>query len=136
YDIRDYRNYWAVPDEQQNWMDQAWYDNPYYIVNEIVHSSDYNILNGYLNTQYTANDWLKINARLGSDFYSSQDKYRNPIGAVGGWSKLGYFSTTRGGGYSVNGDLMVTVNKSVGDFDLEGFVGSSINYRNSDTQNG
>ncbi len=136
YDIRDYKNYWKTPDEQQNWMDQSWYDNPYYIVNEIIHKSDYNILNGFLNTQYKSGDWLTINARLGSDFYSSQDKYQNPIGAVGGWNRLGYFSTTRAGGYSVNGDLMATVRKQINDFHLEGFIGTGINYRNNDSQNG
>ncbi len=136
YDIRDYKNYWVTPNEKQNWMDASWYDNPYFIVNEIVHSNDYSILNGYLNTEFKANDWLTVNARLGSDSYSQLDKYRNPIGAVGGWDKLGYFSTTRQGGYSVNGDLMVTAKKQVKDFFLEAFVGTGLNYRNSDSQSG
>lgn len=38
YDIRDYKNYWIKQDEQQNWMDTKWYDNPYFIANEIVRS--------------------------------------------------------------------------------------------------
>ena len=48
YDIRDYKNYWIKQDEQQNWMDTKWYDNPYFIANEIVRSSDYDLINGYL----------------------------------------------------------------------------------------
>ncbi|ULT25557.1 hypothetical protein KUH03_00635 [Sphingobacterium sp. E70] len=83
YDIRDYKNYWVTPNEKQNWMDASWYDNPYFIANEIVHSGDYNILNGYLNTEFKSNDWLTITARLGSDVYSQLDQYQNPIGAVG-----------------------------------------------------
>lgn len=135
YAITDYKNYWKTPDEHQNWMDLSWYDNPYYIVNEIIHRNDYNILNGFLNTQYTSGDWLTINARMGTDFYSSLDQYQNPVGAVGGWHKLGYYSTTRAGGYSVNTDLMVTVRKQIADFNLEGFIGTGLNYRNNDSQN-
>ncbi|GAA4180040.1 SusC/RagA family TonB-linked outer membrane protein [Sphingobacterium ginsenosidimutans] len=136
YDIRDYKNYWVTPNEKQNWMDASWYDNPYFIANEIVHSGDYNILNGYLNTEFKSNDWLTITARLGSDVYSQLDQYQNPIGAVGGWHRLGYFSTSREGGYSVNGDLMATAKKQFGQFNVEGFVGTGINYRNKDNQNG
>ncbi|MFU1856543.1 SusC/RagA family TonB-linked outer membrane protein [Sphingobacterium sp. NGMCC 1.201703] len=136
YDIRDYKNYWVTPHEKQNWMDASWYDNPYFIANEIVHSNDYNILNGYLNTEFKANDWLTINARLGSDMYSQLDQYRNPIGAVGGWNKLGYFSNTRQGGYSVNGDLMATAKKQINQFAFEAFLGTGLNYRNNDSQSG
>ena len=136
YDIRDYKNYWVTPDEKQNWMDASWYDNPYFIVNEIRHANDYNILNGYLNTEFKSTDWLTINARLGSDVYSQLDQWQNPIGAVGGWNKLGYFSTTRQGGYSLNGDLMATAKKQFNQFFIEGFVGTGLNYRNNDSQNG
>jgi TonB-linked SusC/RagA family outer membrane protein len=136
YDVRDYRNYWETPNEKQNWMDASWYDNPYFIVNEILNSSDYNILNGYLNSNFEATNWLTITARVGSDTYSRSDKTRNPIGAVGGRDRLGYFSTTRAGGYSVNGDLMALAKKTVGDFALEGFIGTGIDYTNSDSQTG
>lgn len=136
YDIRDYKNYWVTPDEKQNWMDASWYDNPYFIANEIKHANDYNILNGYLNTEFKSTDWLTINARLGSDVYSQHDQWQNPIGAVGGWNKLGYFSTTREGGYSLNGDLMATAKKQFNQFYVEGFVGTGLNYRNNDSQNG
>ena len=47
YDIRDYADYWVIPNEKQNWMDASWYDNPYFIANEITHSNDYDVLNGF-----------------------------------------------------------------------------------------
>ena len=31
YDIRDYKDYWVVPNKTQNWMYTNWYDNPYLI---------------------------------------------------------------------------------------------------------
>lgn len=29
YDLRDYKDYWLVPNEKQNWHYTDWYDNPY-----------------------------------------------------------------------------------------------------------
>lgn len=136
YDIRDYQDYWEIPDEKPNWMDTDWYDNPYFIVNEIVHANDYNVMNGYFNTGFEVNSWLNLNARFGADMYSQLDNWRNPIGAVGGWSKLGYYSVRRQGGYSINGDFMATAEKRFNDFNVEGFVGAGINYRNNDSQTG
>ena len=28
YDLRDYKDYWLVPNEKQNWHYTDWYDNP------------------------------------------------------------------------------------------------------------
>lgn len=134
YDIRDYKNYWVIPNEQQNWMDTNWYDNPYFIANEITRSNDYDIVNGYLNGEYKAADWLKFVARLGVDHYSSLDKWKNSKGAVGGWHKLGYYGVERDGAYSINGDVMAMFDKKVGDFNLEGFVGGSLFYKNNNSQ--
>lgn len=134
YDIRDYKDYWVIQDEQQNWMDKSWYDNPYFIVNEIIHQNDYNVVNGYFNTTFKTSDWLKLQARVGADMFSQLDKWRNPISAVGGWDKLGYFGVNRQGGYSVNTDFMATAEKQWGEFHLEGFAGMGLNYRNEDKQ--
>ena len=136
YDIRDYKDYWIIPNEKQNWMDGSWYDNPYFIANEIVHSNDYDVVNGYLNAEYETTDWLKMVARIGVDHYSQLDQWRNPMGAVGGWNKKGYYSTTRAGGYSVNGDAMAMADKKVGNFRVEGLIGAALTYRNNDSQNG
>ena len=48
-DIRDYKNYWLKKNEVQNWPNKVWYDNPYFIANEIIHSSDYDVVNGFMN---------------------------------------------------------------------------------------
>ena len=41
FDVRDFKNYWKVKDQVQNWPYTAWYDNPYYIVNERINNKDY-----------------------------------------------------------------------------------------------
>lgn len=141
YDIRDYRNYWITPGEKQNWMDSNWYDNPYFIANEITRSSDYDLVNGYLSAAYDFTPWLKLSVRSGLDSYSQKKQWKNPISAVGGWSKKGYYSIQRLGGYSLNNDIMLAADHTFGDFRIDGFVGGTIYLWKSDniigeTQNG
>jgi len=143
YDIRDYRNYWVKDKEgvEQNWMDKVWYSNPYYIANEILQSDDYDILNGFMTANYQITPWLNAMYRTGVDSYSQKKDYRNPIGAVGGWNNNGYYAIRREGGYSLNNDVLITADKQIQDFVLEGLVGASIYYTQYDqmtveTQNG
>ena len=72
YDIRDYKNYWVKKDVQQNWMDKNWYDNPYFIANEITQSSYYDIVNGFMSATYDFTSWLKLSIRSGIDSYSEK----------------------------------------------------------------
>lgn len=141
YDIRDYKDYWIKTDEQQNWMDTKWYDNPYFIAHEIVQSSDYDLINGYLSTSYDFTPWLKFSLRSGLDSYSQKKEWRNPISAVGGWYNKGYYALQRLGGYSLNNDFMLSADHKFGDFSIDGFVGGTVYYWKSDnilseTQNG
>jgi TonB-linked SusC/RagA family outer membrane protein len=143
YDVRDYKNYWVAGKENvlQNWMENTWYDNPYFIANEILRSDDYNLTNGYVNASYDIKPWLKAVLRSGMDTYSQTNKYRNAISAVGGWNKKGYYSITKTDAFNLNNDLMLTANGKVGDFRVDGLIGGSIyyrekNYLNVETQNG
>lgn len=141
YDIRDYRNYWITKNEQQNWMDTNWYDNPYFIANEITRSKDYSLLNGYLSAKYDFTPWLQLFIRSGLDTYSTKNEWKNPMSALGGWNKNGYYCLQRDGGYSLNEDAMLSAKHKFGDFELDGLLGGSIYYWKSDnimaeTQNG
>ncbi len=143
YDIRDYKNYWVSGKEniQQNWMENTWYDNPYFIANEILRSDNYNLTNGYINVNYQIKPWLKAVLRSGMDTYSETIEWRNPISAVGGWNKKGYYSLTKRDAFSINNDMMLLSENSFGKFQVNGLIGGSIYYRdysslNSETQNG
>lgn len=141
YDIRDYRNYWVKPDEQQNWMDNNWYDNPYFIANEITRASDRDMVNGYLSASYDFTSWLKLSLRSGLDSYSEKKEWKNPKSASGGWDKNGYYCLQRLGGYSLNNDFILAADHKFGDFNVDGFVGGTVYYWKSDnlmgeTQNG
>lgn len=135
-DIRDYKNYWKKENVEQNWPNQVWYDNPYFIANEIIHSSDYDFVNGFLTTSYEIAPWLKASLRSGVDMYSEREKWRNSIGAFGGWNKKGYYEEQRKGGYSVNNDFIVTADHKFGDFSVDGFIGGTLYFYQNDKLNG
>lgn len=140
-DIRDYKNYWAKENEVQNWMDKNWYDNPYYIANEIIRNQHYDLTNGHLNTSYDITPWLKASLRSGLDVYSQKEEWKNPIGSSGGWSKKGYYAFRRTSGYSLNNDVMLMADKTIEDFSINGLFGGSVYYYEYDlitaeTQNG
>ena len=116
-DIRDYKNYWLKKNEVQNWPNKVWYDNPYFIANEIIHSSDYDVVNGFMNAKYDFTPWLRASLRTGVDMYTEREIWRNSIGAYGGWDKKGYYEEQRKGGYSINNDIIISADKKFGDHD-------------------
>ena len=134
YDIRDYKNYWKVQDEQSNWWDRGgWYDNPYYMANELIHSSDYDVVNAFINASYEFTPWLKLAVRSGADVYTQQQEWRAPVGSVSGkGDKKGYYATGRSGGYSMNNDAMLMANHKFGDFSVDGFIGGNVYFYQND----
>ena len=141
WDVRDYRNYWRVKDTEQNWYNETYYNNPYYIANEIVGSSDFDKINGFASGSYEITPWLKAMLRAGIDSYSTRKEWRNPVGAYGAWDKKGYYELQTPNGYSINTDFMLMANHKFGQFSLDGFVGGNIyfyqdNKHTSHTKNG
>ena len=135
-DIRDYKDYWLVKDQEQNWPNKVWYDNPYFIANEIVHSSDYDIVNAFMNLSYDFTSWLKASLRTGVDSYKEKQIWRNSIGAYGGWNKKGYFEERHTNGLSVNNDFIITAKQKIGDFTIDGLLGTSLYYYQDNLING
>lgn len=132
YDVRDYRNYWVdgKKDIEQNWMDPAWYDNPYFLAYERVNPNHYDITNGYFNLNYDFTGWLKMVTRVGADVYRNRTESRQ---AISSRSNLkGSYSITTNTGYSVNGDAMLMADYKTGDFGIDGFFGGAINFYETD----
>ena len=141
YDVRDYKNYWRKKDEEQNWMNDVWYDNPYYLAHEMTSSNDYDKVNTYLSGKYDIMPWLNFSMRAGADAYASRTEKKNAMSARGGWDKNGYFYTSKSTGFSFKGDALLSANHSFGDFAIDGFVGGTIYYYyddaiSSNTRNG
>lgn len=134
YDIRDYKNYWRIKDEQSNWWDQGgWYDNPYYIANELTSSDNYDVVNAFVNASYDITSWLKLSLRSGADMYTEKSETKAPVGSVTGkGEKKGYYSIYQKRGFSTNNDIMLTAEHKFGDISVDGFVGGNIYYYQND----
>jgi TonB-linked SusC/RagA family outer membrane protein len=132
WDVRDYSDYWLVKDKQQNWFNNDWYDNPYFVANEVVKKSDRDVLNGFINASYKLNSWLKLSLRAGLDSHLDRFISQNPVNARNAWSKYGYFRNEKYSGYSLNNDLFLSIDKTAGDFRIEGLLGGTLFYNKED----
>lgn len=134
YDIRDYKNYWKVKDSQANWWDRGnWYENPYFVANEVTNSSNYDVVNAFVNASYEILPWLKFSLRSGADVYTQRTESKVPVGSrAGTGSQKGYYSVGRSGGLSTNNDILLTANHAFGHFNIDGFIGANLYYYQND----
>jgi TonB-linked SusC/RagA family outer membrane protein len=131
YRLKDYKDYWIIPHEKQNWHYNNYYDNPYLTAYECLSGIDENKMNSMLSLNYKPLSWLNVMVRSGFDFYSVRNIKRNPIGinAHRNWvSKVGGYSEYDGQGWSWNNDLIASVDKKFGKFSLNALAGGTIFY--------
>jgi TonB-linked SusC/RagA family outer membrane protein len=132
WDVREYKNYWMVKDEKQNWFNNEWYDNPYFLANEVITTADRDLFNGFVLANYQFTPWLKLSLRSGLDFYLNRYSSRNPVSARNAWDYYGYFEDEESNGYSVNNDLILSFDKTFGDFRVEAMGGGTIYFTRDD----
>lgn len=143
FDIRDYKDYWVIEDQEQNNSYTTSHNNPYFDCYERIHSLDRDILNGMLNLEYKITDWLNASARIGYETYTDSQKVRISQGSytgggistvIGGGTEIwgestkGSFSTGLSRGHSINSDFIINADKDFGDFNINGLLGGSIYY--------
>ncbi|MBE0679572.1 MAG: SusC/RagA family TonB-linked outer membrane protein [Bacteroidales bacterium] len=143
WDIRDYQDYWVVPNEVQNSSYTAGNNNPYFDRYERLHSVNKDIFNGTLALTYDFNQWLTATIRTGYDTYSNKQDITVSKGSfqgagngtvipggteVWGESQKGSYNIGLARGFSLNNDLIVSANQKINDFTLDGFVGGSVYY--------
>ncbi|WP_126244001.1 SusC/RagA family TonB-linked outer membrane protein [Chitinophaga rhizosphaerae] len=137
YDIRQYKDYWKVPNKTQNWMYTNWYDNPYLIANEKLNGIQQNTVNASLTANYRFTPDLNLLVRIGYDNYSNQETYQNPTANIfstrGGWDAKGYYRNIASKGWSMNDDIMLSYKKKVKDFTIDLMAGGTIYYYTNDT---
>lgn len=141
YDVRDYKDYWLIPDESQNNSYTGGNNNPYFDRYERVHTLNKDIFNGSFEMKYEPLKWLNALVRLGYDTYSNRQDIRISKGSfqgggsstviaggsqVWGESQKGSYNTGLGRGYSINGDFIISADYRYRDFTVDGFVGGSI----------
>ncbi|MGH2644734.1 MAG: TonB-dependent receptor domain-containing protein, partial [Chitinophagaceae bacterium] len=147
WDIRDYKNYWAVPNEVQNSSYTAGNNNPYFNQFQRKHPYKKDVFNGQFTANYEVTDWLKAMVRTGYDNYSNKQEVVISQGSfqgggattvlnkgteVWGESQRGSYNEGIGRGFSTNTDAMLLVQKGVKDWSIDGFVGGSIFYQQNE----
>jgi TonB-linked SusC/RagA family outer membrane protein len=130
YDIRQYQDYWKVPNQTQNWMYANWYDNPYLIAYEKRNGIEQNTINGSLTANYKFTKGLHLMLRLGYDVYNNKETWRNPTANIysvrGGWNARGMYSLGKTWGWSTNDDLILSYTKNVGKWSFDAMAGGTI----------
>lgn len=131
YDIRQYRDYWKVPNQTQNWMYTNWYDNPYLIAYEKLNGVKQNTVNASLTSNYRFTKDLNLMVRLGYNVYSNTETWRNPSANIystrGGWNAKGRYSITKAWGWETDNDVILSYNRKFGKLTLDVMTGGNIN---------
>lgn len=99
-------------------------NNPYWVLDNIKNSS---IVNRFLPTftaDYKPLDWLTITERFGADLYSEEGKYHEALLSVSNPNGRIVNSNTLFRQY--NNDFIVSANKTLGKFVVDGILGSNI----------
>ena len=106
-----------------NWIDE-YHMNPYFIVHKNTNSYVRDRLFGKTSVYYQPFDFLKIEGRLGMDFYQFEQFERT----LYHWDDPdGYFDQRNQKNTDVNLDLLATFNKTFGDINIMAIAGA--NYR-------
>lgn len=145
WNILDYKNYWVIPNELQNSSYTSTINNPYFDRYQRIHTYKKDILSGQLTLNYQLTDWLKAMVRTGYDNYSNKQEVRISEGSfqgggtsqvldignqqIWGESQRGSYNVGIGRGFSTNSDAMLLAQKKFGDFSVDGFLGTSIYYK-------
>lgn len=107
-----------------NWIDQ-WHMNPYFTVNENTNSYQRNRIFAKSSLFYQPFEWLKFEGRFGMDYYNAKTFERHYYDR--GDYPDGAFYQRNTSNTELNADIIGTINKTFGDFNLSGVVGA--NYR-------
>ncbi|GEP97452.1 SusC/RagA family TonB-linked outer membrane protein [Chitinophaga cymbidii] len=130
YDIRQYRDYWKVPYQTQNWMYTNWYDNPYLIAYEKLNGIQQSTINASLTANYKFTPELSLLLRIGYDVYDNKETFSNPTANIystrGGWNARGLYRIDKDYGWSTNDDIMLNYQKKAGDFTFDVMAGGTI----------
>ena len=143
WDVRQYKDYWLIPNEVQNNSYTAGNNNPYFDRYERTHSVNKDIFSGTLAISYDITKWLKGTLRTGYDTYSDRQEIQVSKGSfqgagsarmipngteVWGESQKGSYNLGVSRGFSTNNDLIFNGDYTFDDFKVEGLAGGSLYY--------
>ena len=143
WDIRDFRNYWIIPNEVQNSSYTTLYNNPFFDRFHRTNAMNRDIFSGMFEIRYEPSRFWNTLVRIGYDTYSERRDVRVAKGSFQGagretvipggtqiWGQplIGSYSVGISRGHGFNVDFITSGNYQFGDFAVDGFVGGSITY--------
>lgn len=124
--IGDLRNYVDELGQQRTFGQTT--NNPYWIANENLFTSDLNRVYGSGTVGFEATDWLSFTARVGTDFYTQNRRQVYRQGSQGNLE--GRFRDDTIQEREINTDLFAQINRPISeDFSFQGVIGNNINSR-------
>ena len=128
--MQSLKDNWDQKDEYGNYTMYNWntsyHINPYFNVYMNTNSYQRDRMFGKTSLYFNPLDWLKIEGRVGFDYYNSrmfEKQYYNPDDPDGAFYSTDIANT------ELNADLIASMNKTFGDFNLTALVGA--NYRDA-----
>ncbi|NJO68109.1 MAG: TonB-dependent receptor, partial [Bacteroidetes bacterium] len=132
-DLEDSKNYWVPGQEgiQQRFQQLGYYNNPYLLAYENLHTWDKDVVYGQITGTYTfIPEELALKVRVGANNNSFGESEKVPKSMIyyGVKSKGDYIvKNTRN--FTINNDLILTYNKKISDlFEVESLAGASLFY--------
>ncbi len=132
YDLRNYRDYWVIPNEKQNWFLTDWYDNPYFEAYEKLRSQELSTVNGSMSFKYNITDWMTLQLRGGGVYTGENVNIRSSVGTCSNnrnyWrdANKGYYREDKSSLIKMDYDALLLINKKFGAFSFDSVFGGSI----------
>lgn len=135
--ITAYKNWQTDEYANPNGYYNAYYFNPYFIIDNNRLKNRINTLLGNVNASYRVKDWLRLQFRLGTTNsdqvgQATQNKftYNSYVQGnntnKGGAGVTGYLQDQTSSLARINSDLFLSLDKSFGDFSVKGILGSNV----------
>ncbi|MEW2923137.1 SusC/RagA family TonB-linked outer membrane protein [Muricauda sp. ANG21] len=105
--LDDLKNYKDANGAPLNYTSRI--ENPYWTINEVLNEDERDRIIGFVSLKYDFNDWLSVQARTGTDFYTDQRFTRSAIGSVS--ARSGSVSNYTWHVKENNSDILLMANK-------------------------
>jgi len=140
--ITAYKNWQTDEYANPNGYYNAFYFNPYFIIDNNRNNIRTNTLLGNIDLSYRVRDWLRVQYRLGTtnsdqSNIATQNKFTyNAYVQANNTNKsgagvTGYVQDLASNYSRINSDLFLSVDKSFGDFSVKGILGNNVQQVNS-----